>query len=181
MNYKMPVHKFTAKDDKGYLRSYVEFNCIECGELTVQRKEEFDRKGELCRNCKIKVYRKKKAEQKTEKELEKICAKCLKGKLKTRYMKRNLTCNIQLNNLLILFKKNCHYCGSEPSNIYHYKNKYNKYDFLYNGLDRIDSNKGYTIDNVVSCCKKCNIAKSSMEYDEFINYIKEVYEHLCHQ
>jgi len=177
----MPVHKFTAKDDRGYLRTYIEFNCIECGELTVQRKEEFDRRGELCRYCKIRIYRKKQAEKHTEKELEKICTRCIKSKLKKRYIKRNLTCDIPLDNLLILFKKKCHYCDSEPNNIYHYKNKHSKYDFLYNGLDRIDSNKGYTIDNVVPCCKRCNIAKSSMKYKEFINYIKEVYKHLCLQ
>ena len=177
----MPVHKFTAKDNKGYLRSYVKFSCKECDEVTTKRKEEYDRRGEFCRSCKYKIYREKKAKEKTFEELEEISTKCLRGKLKIRYKKRNLTCDISLIDLLILFKKNCYYCGSEPDNCYYYKNKYNEHKFLYNGLDRIDSSKGYTIDNVVSCCKRCNIAKSDMEYDEFKNFIKKVYVNLCLQ
>jgi len=37
-----------------------------------------------------------------------------------------------------------------------------------NGLDRIDSSKGYTIDNVVSCCNQANLAKSDYSQEEFI-------------
>jgi len=177
----MPVHKFTAKDSKGRLRSYIEFDCKECGKVTIQRKDEFNRKGKLCRACKYKIYRKKKAKEKTIQDLEIIATKCIKGKLRKRYSHKGLGCNISIEELHKLFKENCHYCNSEPNNCYHYKNKYNKYDFFYNGLDRVDSNKGYTLDNVVPCCKICNIAKSDMSYKDFINYIKKVYENLCPQ
>jgi hypothetical protein len=41
-------------------------------------------------------------------------------------------------------------------------------------LDRIDSNKGYTKNNVVFCCAKINIMKSDMDVDEFIDLCKKI-------
>lgn len=54
----------------------------------------------------------------------------------------------------ILTKQNCYYCGKEPSNLI--KNNHNNGDYYYNGLDRIDNNKGYTFDNVLTSCRDCN-------------------------
>lgn len=31
--------------------------------------------------------------------------------------------------------------------------------------------------NVVSCCKHCNLAKSDMSQQDFLNHIKRIYEH----
>ena len=50
-------------------------------------------------------------------------------------------------------------------------------DFVYNGLDRVDNEKGYTIDNVVPCCKHCNYAKRNRSVEEFIDWIAQVYEY----
>lgn len=50
-------------------------------------------------------------------------------------------------------------------------------NFTYNGLDRIDSSKGHTLDNVVTCCATCNYMKRSMTHDEFIDHIDKVYNH----
>lgn len=40
-------------------------------------------------------------------------------------------------------------------------------NFLYNGIDRVDSKKGYVAGNVVTCCRNCNQAKSDKSIDEF--------------
>jgi hypothetical protein len=71
-----------------------------------------------------------------------------------------------------LILDNCHYCGNPPSN--KYKPKHIHKDMLYNGLDRKDSNKGYEIDNIVTCCIICNRAKMDMSYEDFIDYIKKL-------
>ena len=42
------------------------------------------------------------------------------------------------------------------------------------GLDRIDSSKGYQIDNVVSCCRICNVMKSDLSKDDFMNQINKI-------
>lgn len=59
-----------------------------------------------------------------------------------------------------LIRSNCHYCGTSGSNKYGY-----------NGIDRIDSKGGYTEDNVVPCCKHCNMAKGCDSVEEFSKWI----------
>lgn len=58
--------------------------------------------------------------------------------------------------ILAKSKLKCHYCGS----------KLNSTGY---GLDRKDSNKGYTKDNVVTCCGMCNRTKNCyLSYEEMI-------------
>ncbi len=45
------------------------------------------------------------------------------------------------------------------------------------GLDRVDSSKGYHIDNVVPCCDKCNQSKMEMSIEEFKSHIEAIYNH----
>jgi hypothetical protein len=71
-----------------------------------------------------------------------------------------------------LTQQPCHYCDSPPSN--HTKAKNGNGDFVYNGLDRKDSNLGYTVDNVVPCCKICQRAKMDMPYDGFMTYLRRL-------
>jgi len=63
----------------------------------------------------------------------------------------------------------CHYCGQSPTNKAS-KREWNG-DFIYNGLDRKDSSKGYLFDNVVPCCKFCQKAKSNTPYEQFIAFL----------
>lgn len=78
--------------------------------------------------------------------------------------------------------QSCHYCGLEPSNrkTTHRnggrKNRLRSGDFVYSGLDRVDNNKGYTIDNVVPCCKQCNRAKRDITLREFKMWIQRLME-----
>lgn len=90
---------------------------------------------------------------------------------------RNLEQALTNEQIITLHKENCHYCGAPPSNKYFRKNLNGSY--VYNGIDRIDNNKGYTIDNVVSCCENCNYSKRQMTYDEFLTHIKQIYLHRC--
>lgn len=68
----------------------------------------------------------------------------------------------------------CYYTGRAPSNIE--RSKAGEV-YIYNGLDRIDSTKGYTIDNVVPCCLHVNLAKNNWSEDEFYQMVKDVYHH----
>ena len=74
-----------------------------------------------------------------------------------------------------LFKSNCYYCGAEPHNRKKYKTISSV--FVYNGIDRVDNDKGYTSTNTVSCCKRCNMAKKTLSLEEFENLIRSVYNH----
>lgn len=70
-----------------------------------------------------------------------------------------------------IIKKNCMYCGAPPA--------YRKGIFAtVNGIDRVDSSKGYTLDNVVPCCTRCNRGKLDCTLDEFKAWIARVYKHM---
>ena len=69
----------------------------------------------------------------------------------------------------------CFYCGSSPSNVTG-RPDYNG-DYVYNGIDRVDNNKGYVPDNVVSCCRICNEAKKDRDISTFLVWIKKVAKH----
>lgn len=72
----------------------------------------------------------------------------------------------------------CHYCGSHPLAIATANGDGSgNGDYVYNGIDRVDNSAGYVLDNVVSCCRVCNVAKSTMTKDEFLSWIENVYQH----
>jgi len=89
---------------------------------------------------------------------------------------RQLEWNLTDEQVAYLTKQQCYYCGAEPSQVSHPAKCNGVY--VYNGLDRIDNDKGYMIDNVVPCCIKCNRAKRTMTLGEFESWIVRVYEQL---
>lgn len=86
--------------------------------------------------------------------------------------KRNYDFKLTKDEFKNLINGHCFYCGSPPiqSTKWAYKNG----NLLYNGIDRIDNLKGYSVDNCVSCCGVCNRMKMAMHYNEFIEHIKSI-------
>ena len=73
-----------------------------------------------------------------------------------------------------LTKEPCHYCGREPENV----STKQGLTYVFNGIDRIDNNGGYTADNVLPCCATCNYAKRDMTYEGFTTWIARAHNHL---
>ncbi len=97
------------------------------------------------------------------------------GGYKHRMKKRGLDFDLTKPEFRKLAEQFCFYCGKSPSNFM--KGPYGPNgDWYYNGLDRVDSNRGYTKENTVSCCKRCNIAKNNQTSEEFFVQIKSIYE-----
>lgn len=71
-----------------------------------------------------------------------------------------------------LSQRSCFYCGSLPAQVR--KGKNGTGDFVFNGIDRINSKNGYTLDNVVPCCRTCNLAKSDMTTTQFYVWVKRI-------
>jgi len=71
----------------------------------------------------------------------------------------------------------CYYCGAFPEKLvrkdWEIRNDY----LIANGIDRIDSTKGYTKDNTLPCCKFCNRAKLDLPQKEFFLLIEKIYNH----
>lgn len=76
-----------------------------------------------------------------------------------------------------LIFSNCYYCGSPPTGEFHktYKNGETS-KILRNGIDRIDSNKGYIKSNVVPCCSTCNYMKNNLSQQVFLDHIEKIAE-----
>lgn len=77
--------------------------------------------------------------------------------------KRGLEFNLSKDEFMSLWQKDCYYCGSSIETI---------------GIDRIDSNYGYSIDNVVPCCAICNTMKLALPRDIFIEHCHKIIKNL---
>lgn len=120
------------------------YNCKECEKIRTRKK--------YLKNPRIGRYKLFSQEQKDKKyKIAKIYSKTQKGRAiylvsayrkidKLKGGKCNLTQDFLINNI---FNKECVYCG-DKNNL---------------GCDRVDNKKYHTIENVVSCCKECNIAR----------------------
>jgi hypothetical protein len=87
--------------------------------------------------------------------------------------KRNLDFLLSEDEFKNITQSNCFYCVCETK-----KPTYGKYkngNYICNGIDRLDSNLGYTSENSVPCCSKCNFAKKRMTYDEFMDWVRLIY------
>jgi len=93
---------------------------------------------------------------------------------KTDAKKRSLNFNLNFEEFISLCHQDCFYCGNMPTKVLR---ETSNGDFVHNGVDRIDSNIGYTISNCVSCCSKCNFAKGRLTQSEFFLMIERIYRH----
>lgn len=77
--------------------------------------------------------------------------------------KRGMLWLLTKEQFLVFWQKSCYYCGGTIESV---------------GLDRVDNNCGYVLDNVVPCCGKCNRAKHMLSQKEFLDLIVSIYKHL---
>ena len=74
-----------------------------------------------------------------------------------KYIMKNKDFQLTKEQYDTLRQGNCTYCGRMCTETHT------------NGIDRVDNTRGYILDNCVSCCGSCNIAKGTMNVEEFIN------------
>lgn len=90
--------------------------------------------------------------------------KSFKGKLSSYIrsaIKRNIQWNLTEEEFFTFWQIPCYYCKDPIETI---------------GLDRVNNQLSYTIDNIVSCCSTCNTMKMAHSEKEFFNKIKQIYE-----
>jgi hypothetical protein len=86
---------------------------------------------------------------------------------KGRAKKKGIAFDFTRDEFYELVQAKCHYCeDSAPG--------------AHIGLDRIDSNLGYTRENVVPCCTTCNVAKMALGYKEFLRMVEKIYFNLIY-
>ena len=80
---------------------------------------------------------------------------------RNRCKKKDRECLLSEEQMISILQKSCHYCGSTESI----------------GMDRINSDLGYTEENTVPCCSRCNTMKMDMKTDDWFNHMKRILEH----
>ena len=130
-------------------------HCIDCGiELLTLHKLR-------CESCKIKkrqaINKANKLKHNYNNTPEKIYAN-----YKKRALKKELKFELELKDFQLMWNKPCVYCGTELQTV---------------GFDRVDSNKGYTKDNIVLCCKICNMMKYTTSKEAFIKQCLLIVNH----
>jgi len=82
-----------------------------------------------------------------------LSMKKLRSRYNTVYMRainKNREFDLDMYDLSLILASACDYCGNEVS-----------------GIDRKDNSRGYTRDNVTSCCRRCNSVKgANLDYIE---------------
>lgn len=81
-------------------------------------------------------------------------------------------CDITKEEFVELSSKDCHYCGGKPTPSKGHR-EWATY-VLTNGLDRVDSSMGYLRNNVVPCCRRCNVAKLDDDVEEFYKWAERI-------
>ena len=64
---------------------------------------------------------------------------------------------------LDLMTDSCFYCGAVPSPV--------------NGIDRVDNARGYEVNNVVTACRMCNVAKNKYSREAFETWVQRAAAH----
>ena len=89
---------------------------------------------------------------------------------------RNISFDLSEDDIRNLTQQNCYYCNAEPNQTI--KSKDCNGDYIYNGIDRLDSSLGYTIQNSVPCCGKCNAMKMAMSFSDFKSQILTIVKNM---
>ncbi len=84
-------------------------------------------------------------------------------------LRRNLEFQLTPGEFKVITEQKCYYCGGYSQD--------RDPRFSGNGIDRKDSSLGYLIDNCVPCCVTCNFIKNNMHFNDFLEYIRRLYEH----
>lgn len=165
------VVKSEQKKDKWNSRTVAICRCSRCGSITEVRPERLINRGkytpQACGNCVGSLYG-----QKTKERYHKIY-KCKGEEYQTKHhdseriakfkagaKNRSLSWELTDEQAILLLHKECYYCGQPNAD----------------GIDRVDSTKGYSSDNCVSCCGVCNIMKNKFDCRTFFDHIKLIYE-----
>ena len=97
----------------------------------------------------------------------------LYGKYKYRAKKKAIGFRLTKIQFREITQQKCFYCGIQPLQVISAKGKTDKY-YIYNGVDRIDNDGIYAIENCVACCGVCNKMKNSYTFEHFMEHIKKI-------
>lgn len=150
------------------------FKCF-CGNIFTSQIS--DIKTGKIKSCGCKINSKQIEEYK--KDMYKADAYNIYSSYRLSAKKANREFELEFEQFRTMLESPCYYCGVTSSNA-HSKGKPRRSGgnerYLYNGVDRIDNNKGYSLENCVTACKACNISKHTLTQEYFIERAYKIVE-----
>lgn len=146
--------------------------CTGCGKVQPLNQKYFSKEHgkfrTICRNC-VNAHNKEQYNNRYDTLPGVLYLRCKKARERahSKNMKFDLTPEF-LMDLWNVQDGKCFYSGLEMT--------YDRNDLYTVSVDRVDSNKGYTQDNVVLCCWSVNSMKNSYSTDEFLFLCNSVVE-----
>ncbi len=135
--------------------------CVDCG----QKSGHIKQKGQI----------------RTKRTSQESAYHYLFNRLKKDARKRKIDWTLTEEQVKNLVMDNCNYCGAVPGlscNPLKYMSLSQKNtdgaNILRNGIDRVDSSKGYEIANVCTACEQCNKAKLDHSIEDFKTWVLKV-------
>ena len=156
--YNLTVQKvYHTKDKYGYKIRVVDLLC-NCGTVIKAK-----RLGHLyctpknpgiksCNKC-VSVYRGKSKRKHTDSQAR----NAVYGRYKSSARQRNIEWNISKEDFFSTIIMPCVYCDNKETSFFTApKSSPWSKSFKFTGLDRINNNRGYILQNIQPCCKWCN-------------------------
>lgn len=168
---------------------YWNLECIYCG-FKVSRTTNYTKRSKNCPSCKPRNSRTTKNNPTTKNNSTSL--KYSKGELGLNKIfsdycgaakLRNLYFDLTKEQFKNLTSSRCNYCKSPPNKteiIYRAGKVFDFGSYIHTGIDRLDNNKGYTLENSVPCCTLCNNAKGALSLFEWMNYLDTLADNAKH-
>ena len=160
-----PTITINKESKKVYTRREYLCKC-DCGtEIKAVSSRLTSGKKTACNKC---AWKKRPIEANRRSDVEAFFLIVSKGAVSSR--KERLKWFLNLEEFTPIVNLNCVYCGNKPSKRWLSRTRYANF----NGIDRVDSSKHYTIDNCVPCCRQCNIMKWNFTEMEFKEHVLKI-------
>ena len=178
---RLTVISHSGKDHRG---KHLWLCLCECGNEKVVVSDNLSSgKSNSCGCLRAEVLSRKGNQYGIYEDREEALLKVQYSHLRRRDKNKGFSDTMSFDVFSFLSKQPCKYCGLEYSkeiedrlNESKKQKRLSDHVLKCNGIDRVDSSKGYTIENSVTCCKHCNTAKNTMTESDFFKWIKRVYE-----
>ena len=145
----------------------------DCGSNRTQRVKGYALREGLVKSCKCLHH------EEMSKRLSLAPGECAFNECFRNYFcmarKRNLLFELTKEQFRELTQGPCYYCGIEPAQ--EFKVPSNNGSYIYNGIDRLNSNLGYAIENCVPACGLHNLMKLDMTVEQFLQACQAVIDH----
>jgi hypothetical protein len=156
---KCNIELIPGKNWSGWHRKRNDYICSPCGKK--RHKHWRDHRLEENRERERKRYRENRTEilARQKKFQENNAERFAYRRNRDGAKQRGIPFDLSFDQFMLFWQKDCEYCGVNIKTI---------------GLDRVDNDTGYTMENIIPCCGVCNRMKSNRSALAFIKQCENI-------